>query len=55
MARSRPASAAACRTPASYAPTIAFADGARESLEIDLANPNSGNSWRLVIGAPAGQ
>jgi hypothetical protein len=30
--------------------TIAFADGARESIEIDLANPNSGTSWRLVIG-----
>jgi hypothetical protein len=32
--------------------TIAFADGARDSLEIDLANPESGTSWRLVIGAP---
>ncbi len=31
--------------------TIAFADGARESLEIDLANPDSGTSWRLVIGS----
>ncbi len=30
--------------------TIAFADGARESLEIDLANPSSCRSWRLVIG-----
>ncbi len=30
---------------------ITFADGARESLEIDLANPNSGTSWRLVIGS----
>lgn len=34
--------------------TIAFADGARESIEIDLANPNSGTSWRLVIGSPTG-
>lgn len=34
---------------------IVFADGARESLEIDLANPSSGRSWRLVIGSPAGQ
>jgi hypothetical protein len=35
--------------------TIAFAGGARESLEIDLANPNSGTSWRLVIGSPTGE
>ena len=35
--------------------TIAFADGARESLEIALASPNSGRSWRLFIGRPAGQ
>lgn len=35
--------------------TITFADGAKESLEIDLANPNSGTSWRLVIGSPTGQ
>jgi hypothetical protein len=35
--------------------TITFADGGRESLEIDLANPNSGRSWRLVIGSPTGQ
>lgn len=32
---------------------IAFADGAREDIDIDLANPNSGNSWRLDIGIPA--
>lgn len=32
---------------------IAFADGAHEDIEIDLANPNSGNSWRLDIGTPA--
>jgi hypothetical protein len=35
--------------------TIAFADGTRESLEIDLANPDSSTSWRLLIGSPAGQ
>jgi hypothetical protein len=35
--------------------TITFADGATESLEMDLANPNSGRSWRLVIGSPTGQ
>ena len=34
---------------------IAFADGARESIEIDLANPDSGTSWRLLIGSPVGQ
>jgi hypothetical protein len=33
--------------------SIAFADGGRESLEIDLANPNSGTSWRLLIGSQA--
>jgi len=34
--------------------TIAFADGARESVSMDLANPESGHSWRLLIGTPVG-
>jgi hypothetical protein len=33
---------------------IVFADGAHEVIEIDLANPSSGNSWRQDIGTPAG-
>jgi hypothetical protein len=32
--------------------TVEFADGAREAVEIQLANPASGSSWRLVIGTP---
>jgi len=34
--------------------TIAFADGARQSVSMDLANPESGHSWRLLIGTPVG-
>jgi len=34
--------------------SIVFADGAHDDIEIDLASPNGGNSWRLDIGTPAG-
>jgi hypothetical protein len=34
--------------------TISFADGAREDVSMDLANPESAHSWRLAIGTPVG-
>ena len=37
-----------------FAVTIVFADHASETLGMDLANPASGHSWRLGIGALAG-
>ena len=33
---------------------INFADGAKTSVEMILANPASWHSWRLQIGSPAG-
>jgi hypothetical protein len=33
---------------------ISFADGAREGVSMDLANPASEHSWRLAIGTPVG-
>jgi hypothetical protein len=37
-----------------FAVTIMFADHARETLALVLANPGSLHSWRLGIGTPVG-
>ena len=34
--------------------TIAFADGARASMPVFLANPESAHSWRIQIGTAVG-
>jgi hypothetical protein len=34
--------------------TIFFADGAREIVDMHVANPSSAHSWRLEIGSATG-